>query len=254
MMTSNCNATLVLGTHMKQFLLRLAVAASALVPASALAADIDVPPPVDDLRPANYDWSGAYVGVYGAGIATDGFYNYTCTPAGGGSCTPVMHDPEHDGIGYGGGILAGYNYQMDSIVFGVEGDWGMAGTVARNVEPGIDTYLKFDQMASARARLGLADDRTLFYVTGGLFAADMKFGGMMSTPESDNKWAVGWTVGGGIEHAFTDNITARLEYLYLGLPDTDFTMVDGAGTTFRGTQTFSDAHMVRAALAYKFNW
>lgn len=240
---------------MKRFLLRLAIATSALVPAAALAADLDIPPPVDDLRPAAYDWSGAYLGAYGAAIATDGFFNYTCTPAGGGTCTPPPAiDPEHDGIGYGGGILAGYNFQMDQIVFGVEGDWGMTGKVARNLEPGINTYLQFDQLATLRARLGWAQDRTLFYVTGGAVAADVKFWAQMASAESDNQWVWGWTVGGGIEHAITDNFTARLEYLYMSLPDTTFSMTDVAGTTFAPTQEFTDAHMVRAALTYKFNW
>jgi outer membrane immunogenic protein len=135
---------------MKQFLLRLAVAASALVPASALAADIDVPPPVDDLRPANYDWSGVYIGAFGAAYAVDGFFNGTCTAA--TPCaTPTYTDPEHDGIGYGGGVLGGYNFQMDQIVFGIEGDWGMSSKVARNLEPGIDTYLQYNTLATARA-------------------------------------------------------------------------------------------------------
>jgi outer membrane immunogenic protein len=91
-------------------------------------------------------------------------------------------------------------------------------------------------------------------VTGGAVAANVKFGAMMSTAESDSAWGFGWTAGGGIEHAITDNLTARVEYLYMALPDMDFSMTDGAGTTFAATQEFSDAHMVRAAIAYKFNW
>lgn len=234
---------------MNQFLLRLVVAAAALASAApALAADIDVPPPVDELRPATYDWSGGHVGIYAAGVAVEGRYDGVCP------CGATYSNIEHSGIGYAGGILAGYNFQMDNFVFGIEGDWGMGNKVASNWEPGIDTQLSFDNIATLRARLGFAEGNTLFYLTGGAVAVDMEFAGQMASWASDNTWAWGWTVGGGIEHAFTDSLTARLEYLYLGLPDTDFSLTDTAGTTFTATQTFDDAHLIRAALTYNFTW
>jgi hypothetical protein len=53
---------------MYNFFLRLAFAVAILLPMpSALAADLDVPPP--DLRQASFDWSGPYVGVFGAAVA-----------------------------------------------------------------------------------------------------------------------------------------------------------------------------------------
>ena len=90
-------------------------------------------------------------------------------------------DIEHSGIGYAGGILGGWNYQIDSFVMGIEGDWAFGGTVATNDEPGIDTDLSFNNIATLRARAGLAFDNTLLYVTGGLAAVDMEFGAVMST-------------------------------------------------------------------------
>jgi outer membrane immunogenic protein len=247
MFNPNDSVTLGLGIKMNKFFLRLAIAVTVLLPMpSALAADLDVPSP--DFRPADFDWSGPYIGVFGAAVAVDGSFDGVC------SCLDTYEDVEHSGIGYAGGILGGWNYQMDSIVFGVEGDWAFGGTVATNDEPLINTDLSFNNIATLRARAGFALDNTLLYVTGGLAAVDMEFGAVMSTTESDSKWAYGWTAGGGLEHAFSQNFSGRIEYLYVGLDDVDFSMTDGAATTLDATQSFDDIHMVRVGLTYNFGW
>ena len=256
MFNPNVSVTFGLGIIMYKFFLGLAFAVAVLLPMpSALAADLDVPPPMDDLRPATFDWSGPYVGVFGAAVAVDGSFDGTCT-SGGVACAPpdidIYTNYEHSGIGYAGGILGGWNYQMDSFVFGVEGDWAFGGTVATNDEPGVDTKISFDNIATLRARAGFALDNTLFYATGGLAAVDMEFGAFMQTQQSDSQWVYGWTAGGGLEHAFTPNFSGRIEYLYVGLEDADFSMTDG--NTFDATQSFNDIHMVRAGLTYNFGW
>lgn len=233
---------------MNKFFLRLAFAVAVLLPMpSALAADPDVPPPMD-LRPATFDWSGPYVGVFGAAVAVDGTFDGTCS----GGCSYT--DFEHSGIGYAGGILGGWNYQMDSFVFGFEGDWAFGGTVATNDEPTIDTEIKFNNIATLRARAGFALDNTLLYFTGGLAAVDMEYGAVMASTVSDGAWVYGWTAGGGLEHAFSDRLSGRLEYLYVGLDDADFSMTDTAANTFDVTQSFNDIHMVRAGVTYNFGW
>src|SRR3989337_3448225 len=98
MFNPNDSVTNGLGNDMNKFLLGLAVAI--MLPASsAFAADLDVPPPMDDLRPATYDWSGPYIGIFGAAIAVDGTYDATCTAA--VPCAVLTYtDIEHSGIGY----------------------------------------------------------------------------------------------------------------------------------------------------------
>jgi outer membrane immunogenic protein len=232
---------------MNKFFLRLAFAVAVLLPMpSALAADLDIPPP--DLRQASFDWSGPYVGVFGAAIGVDGSYDGIC------SCAEIYTDVEHSGIGYAGGILGGWNYQLDSFVLGIEGDWAFGGTVATNDEPLINTDLSFNNIATLRARTGFALDNTLLYVTGGLAAVDMEFGAIMSDAADDSKWVYGWTIGGGLEHAFTPNFSGRIEYLYVGLDDVDFSLTDSAPTTLDATQSFNDIHMIRAGLTYNFGW
>ena len=234
---------------MKHFFLRLAFALAAIFSVSSVfAADLDVPPPMDDLRPATFDWSGPYVGIFGAAVAVDGEFDGIC------SCGGAYTDLEHSGIGYAVGALAGWNYQIDSFVMGIEGDWAFGGTVATNDDPLVNTDLSFNNIATLRARAGWAMDNTLLYFTGGLAAVDMEFGAVVvATPDSDNQWAYGWTAGGGLEHAFSQNFSGRIEYLYVSLPDTDYSLTDGVDT-FDATQTFNDIHMVRAGLTYNFGW
>ena len=242
---------------MKASLLRLALLATVMLPVtSAVAADLDPPPPIDDLRPANYDWTGVSIGIFGAANAIDGHYDARQICVNG--C--VVVDPEMSGIRYGYGAKAGADYQMDSFVFGIAGDWARGGELADNVDPAEATYLNMENLGTLRARLGLADDRTLVYVTGGLAAAEMEFGGLIGPANqvnredvSDTHWTYGWTIGGGIEHAFTDSLTVNLEYLYIDLEDTGHRLVDSAGVGGRVDMMYNDIHTVRAGVNYRFS-
>ena len=235
---------------MKKRLLGFITAAAVLATAtSALAADLPPPPPVDDLRPATYDWTGPYAGAFAESIAIDGHYR--------ASCGCGLTDPEMSGIGYGGGFMAGVNYQMDNIVLGVEGDWAFAGKVATNDDPVEATYMKFNDIGTLRARAGWAQDNTLLYVTGGAAVVNAGFGGLVgsiSENVSQNKWVYGWTAGGGIEHAFNDNLRGRIEYLYVGLPGQDYTLFNSIGEGGTAKMLYKNMHMVRAGLTYNFSW
>lgn len=236
---------------MKAFLLRLALVTAAMVPVtSALAADLDAPPPIDDLRPANFDWTGMSVGIFAAAIAVDGHYDAT------NLCACVGIDPEMSGIGYGAGFKAGIDYQFDSFVMGIHGDWTFGGRIADNDDPAEATYLDMNSLATLRARAGVADGNTLLYVTGGLAMANMEFGGLVgsiSEDVSDSEWAYGWTIGGGIEHAFSDSLTASLEYLYVSLKDTDHTLINSIAEGGDVTMMYNDMHVIRAGLNYRFS-
>ena len=81
-----------------------------------------------------------------------------------------------------------------------------------------------------RARAGVAFDRALIYATGGFAFADN---------------ASGWTVGGGLEYAFTNNLSAKIEGLYVNLDQDD---------NFPGLDLDNDAEfgVVRAGLNFRF--
>jgi outer membrane immunogenic protein len=247
---------------MKHHLFRLFLATAALVPvSSALAADLDPPPPpaVEELRPATYDWSGPYVGAYSSLVFLHGRYGYVpdCPGGGGGPCPPS--DPEMSGDGFAFGGIAGWNFDMGGMVLGMEGDFGWGGKTGENRDIAEQTELSFDHIATARARAGVAFDDTLVYLTGGAAFANVNFSGEVgpvgaSVSDEDDKWIVGWTAGGGIEHAFADGLTGRLEYLYMDFPNTDFRLEDPAGFGGDIEMDFEGVHQVRAALTYNFGW
>lgn len=89
-------------------------------------------------------------------------------------------------------------------------------------------------------------------MTGGGAFRDARYG--YSVPGltirmSENRF--GWTVGAGVEHAFTNNWTARIEYRY-----SDFGKSSGSALPLVGPPSEQQAeavdHSVRLGISYKF--
>jgi outer membrane immunogenic protein len=194
---------------MHKLFLRLALITAAFVPAaSALAADLDVPPPpppVEELRSATYDWTGAYVGALIGTSCIDGaLYDNTSST-----------HWEMSGCGLKGGALVGYNHQFDNYVVGVEADWSRTNDVVKNTDATADFAFGLNHEVTMRGRFGYAADDTLFFITGGAAFAQGNLDGIVSADPNNitgKHW--GWTVGGGVEHAFTDQFRLKLDYLY----------------------------------------
>lgn len=152
---------------------------------------------------------------------------------------------------------AGFNYQMGSIVLGLEGDIeasGIRGSYRVAPENLNGTNSKVDWQGSIRGRLGVAMDRALLYVTGGVAFADFSHTYIEGTTPLSERFSnvkAGWTVGAGLEYAFTNNWTARAEYRY-----TDFgrfgynSVVAFPGFTYRHSP---DNHAVRVGISYLFS-
>jgi outer membrane immunogenic protein len=235
---------------MKKVLLLASFTLSLLLPVgTAIAADMDEPlppppPPVTELRPASYDWSGAYAGVWGGLTCIDG--TASVTQAGPPVTTASFLNA---GCGAKGGLVAGYNYQMDDIVMGVEADWGMTGNVVHNTQVGADFDYGMDHIATARARLGYAMDDTMFFVTGGAAWAKGHLIDNVSTATPTDLTAEhwGWTVGGGVEHAVTDQLRVRMDYLY-----THFDQAKYSAACCNVDAGPGDDHEVRVAAIWSF--
>jgi outer membrane immunogenic protein len=223
---------------MKASFVRLALATTMMMPfAPAMAADIDLPP----IRP-----SIIALGIIGGVNALDGDYDFG-------------EDPEMSGTNWGLGVRAAYDYYGEGgWAVGIVGDWMWGlGEIADNVDPVESTYLDMNYLATLRARAGWAADNTLLYVTGGLAAAQMEFGGLVgsnpSVDDSDKQWTYGWTIGTGIEYAVTENFAVGLEYLYIQLDDTEHSLynpVTGQGGDLE--MTYNELHTVRLGLSYRF--
>ena len=193
----------------------------------ALAADLPsrrAPAPIIAAVPV-FTWTGFYVGV-NAGYGWNA--NDSITVGG------IRFDLDDEG-GFVGGAQAGYNYQIGSFVVGLEGDIQYAdfgGDDRFDFDgDGIldDDFNTSDWFGTVRARAGVAFDRALIYATGGFAFADN---------------ATGWTVGGGLEYAFTNNLSAKIEGLYVNLDQDD--------NNFFAIDNDAEFGVVRAGLNFRF--
>ena len=105
-------------------------------------------------------------------------------------------------------------------------------------------------LGTVRARAGYAADRVLFYGTaGGAWGNIQANTGTLTSTSFQNTSKLGWTAGAGVEVAFADNWTARVEYLFVDL--TNATLPGLYSPPAQTTVKF-DANMVRLGVDYKF--
>jgi len=216
---------------MKTMILAMALAG---VATGALAADL----PTHKTAPAPaasyykpFTWGGLYGGING------GFAR--------GSLSSTNFASPNTGL-LGGTI--GYNWQMGQIVFGGEADLGYAfGKASNSFASGVNTY-KLGWLTTERLRLGYAMDRALFYVTGGYAGVSTRGTvNALGNSYAQDSWRSGGVVGGGIEYAFTNNISAKAEYLWAPLQDKTY----WAGKAYSESDRMS-LSIARVGLNYKF--
>jgi outer membrane immunogenic protein len=167
--------------------------------------------------------------------------------------------------GFIGGVQAGYNQQFGMFVAGIEADINWLGdrrsttSTTRLGNVNVGTRSRTDWLGTARLRAGVAIDRLMVYGTGGLaFGAPnhrttVSIGGATTHTGSSDDMKAGWTLGGGAEFAFTDNVTMKAEYLYYDLGRTTVTANPvGANTGTLRTRYDNNGHIARVGLNYKF--
>jgi outer membrane immunogenic protein len=172
-----------------------------------------------------YDWTGLYVGAHAGwgDLATDGTYNLTPTPS------QVINLTGVSNVGPLGGGQAGWNWQMNSIVFGVEGDvaathWN--GSQAEFLNPSQSLKFESNVLATLRGRVGWTKDNLLLYATGGLAFQ----GAQLDNTSNDGGRtkdvnALGAALGVGMEWGVTRNLSVKVEGLFLAF-DKDFNIQD----------------------------
>lgn len=236
------------------------LAMASVVPASvvpAMASDLPTrkgQPRAPMAEPA-FSWTGFYGGVQGGyAWGNDNTKEYLTSTW---QFIGLQNFFKPNGIAYG--VHAGANYQTGNLVVGVEADaegarlrGGFVDPPAAPFNPGGYGRTKIDFQGSMRVRFGYAFDRVLVYATGGLAMANFQstYSNWALLSEAFDKTVSGWTVGGGVEYALTNNLTIRSEYRY-----TDFGLIQNhsqiAFPGFSGTQK-PRYSTVRAGISYKF--
>jgi outer membrane immunogenic protein len=171
-------------------------------------------------QPLNaFSWAGPYLGG-NLGYAWGSVDNNPAKPS-----------------GFSGGVQGGYNWQNGPWVFGIEGDIQATGAE--------ETFApwKFSNpwFGTVRGRAGYAFHNVLFYGTGGLAFGELRaetFG------LSETHTNAGWTLGAGAEMGFAPNWSAKIEYLFVDLADSNF-VITGASNGYH-------FGLVRAGVNYHF--
>ncbi|MDX6806931.1 outer membrane protein [Terrihabitans rhizophilus] len=219
--------------------LLLATISTIALTASASAADIA-------RTPNGFDWSGFYAG------ASIGYASHTAT----------LEDPNYNWYGHikdlqsggaAGGVQAGYNWQVGAAVFGVEADVTAFGNeIDERYSGSVDISYDMNWMATFRGRIGLGLGNTLVYVTGGVAVAETDASWLEDGDASDS-WPylgdtkVGGIAGIGIEHAFSNRLSARVEGLLARFEENLATNAEGEDMRPSDTIAFA-----RVGLNYHF--
>ncbi len=174
--------------------------------------------------------------------------------------------------GFVGGLQAGYNWQVNNFVLGVEADANyLSGQASRALvflgpAPAAGDTLtnrtRANSLVTLRPRAGVTFDRSLLYITGGLAVGTIKttdsmstFGGALLATTNTTKTRMGWTLGGGWEYAFASSWTAKVEYLYVDLGKFDVAIACAAGCVSANDvvvhHKYTD-HIARLGINYRF--
>ena len=253
----------------------VAAAVLSCIVTGASAADMSMKAPQQPI----YQWTGCYAGLNLGGGASGTNFNSAVDPG--------MHllgaDPGvvagsgsggHSGDGLLAGGQAGCNMQSGSLVYGLEGDFDYfhsdfsvinnSNTLSDGVTPfTLSQSLTTDYLATIRPRLGIAADRNLAYLTGGVAFTRVSYlesyidGSVPpgSGSAAASKSLVGWVAGAGWEYAFAERWTFRAEYLYASFPTVNalgaITDAGGGANTLHGSSDLT-IQLARAGVNFKF--
>lgn len=219
----------------------------ALSPGLALAADLPArkAAPAPLLAAAPFSWSGFYAGLNAGFGVLERNTAFSAYNSGSGSGSGVYAaGVTKNGRGVLGGAQVGYNQQFGSLVLGVEADivgTSMKGTATHSAGfssgsgSGTGTSVNsgtLSALGTVRARAGVAVDKALFYVTGGLAYGRVR-NSLTVDLDSDfysfnqTKWKYGWAAGAGMEYAVNRNWSVKAEAIYFDLGKTDFSYESG---------------------------
>src|SRR5215470_2241908 len=187
---------------------------------------------------AGYGWAqGSSTTVFGGGLTNAGLAAPpgTTTPLGLGATelggTGLFSSSSPRG-GIAGGQI-GFNWQAGMVVFGAELDaqWsGQSNAVLLSCTPPMPgctatEAVKIRSLTTGRARIGLAFDWLMPYVTVGgalVNARDdltVNVGGVSANFQPLSGATLGWTAGAGVDVALSSNWSARFEYLHIRAND-----------------------------------
>jgi outer membrane immunogenic protein len=250
----------------------LTAAALSLLTVSAFGADLGTDtlfkaPPI----PPPFTWTSCYFGAHAGGgwaskavtdpvqLVQDSFL--------GGPVTAGVTTANISPAGFLAGGQIGCDYQFaPSWVVGIEGT-ASGSTIRGRASAGLplgapgetaNVTAGMDFLPSVTARLGYAVDRWLFYVKGGAALASDSYSvtGTFTVPPPTTfdfeglDLRVGWTVGGGVEWAFSGFWSATVEYDYYQFGSGTVQMSDATNVLAGPVNVKQSVQIVKAGLNF----
>jgi outer membrane immunogenic protein len=172
-----------------------------------------------------------------------------------------------------GGADAGFNYQINQFVIGLDGDYTWADLTGSSSDVSPTTgdvahhSARVDWIATVTGRLGVVfNNNWLLYGKGG--AAWAGWHGTTGTFNPTQTTLLntltssttrdGWTAGVGIEWGFSPGWSAKLEYDYVGFEQVNFNPTEVSAATgaisFPARSATSNLSMVKGGIDYHFNF
>ena len=194
---------------------------------------------------SNSQWAGFYAGLNAGGLWSSTSASIVENNSGGGF--------SGTGSGFVGGAQAGYNYLVGPVLLGGEIDF-QGSTMTSSLNGGtsmstIGATATLPWFSTFRVRAGYPVGSVMPYVTGGAVWGHQRLQGFDSATgsfdASNNFWT--YTVGGGVEGRISERLSAKLEYLWIGTPDTPLSTPATASVDQR-----SIGNLVRVGMNYRF--
>lgn len=220
-----------------------------------------------------FSWTGCYIGGHVGWMKNDG--EVSSGPQAGFSATQIAQNTftyGADESSFTGGVQYGCNRQYGHWVLGLDSSFSWAGInesfSASRIGVNHPDYTEsltqeLNSYWTTRARVGWAHDRWMIFAAGGLATGRVESstatnfvlfpGGVFVGSESKNRY--GWTIGGGVEYALSQNWWLRGEYLYVDLGKYSYTSLapgPGFGALSWSTKVDTQFHVARVALSYRF--
>lgn len=174
-----------------------------------------------------YEWSGFYAGLQGglaqgnvdwSNVASDPFF---VLPG-----VQVSHSPSGAVLGF----FAGYNWQIENYLFGVEAG-GLFGEVEQSgvyvpFAMAFANSARINSILTAGPRVGIVNDNALFYVEGGVASAEVSLNHQTGPDPEDattdvntSAFQTGYYFGVGVEVEMNSNWAFGVEYNRIELGD-----------------------------------
>jgi outer membrane immunogenic protein len=231
-----------------------------------------------DAADTGHHWTGFYIGLNAGAAINDSHYDLSPGKGyEGDPDNPLRSDSgEFDDTSFTGGVQAGYNYQINNFVIGIETDFNYNGVdESDHVDRALAAPLggqfihtvkqEIDYFGTLRARAGFTPtDTLLVYATGGLAYGRVRSSShvQFDVPVEDNysgsksSTQTGWTIGGGLEYALSCNWSIKAEYLYVDLGSQSYSSwsqdpICGNDCSYT-TDLKTRENVVRFGINYKF--